>query len=554
MNSSENGIFILSLISKCFEKNGTEIIISKEDDKDLIKMQLASIQLLFPLLQEKKYEIHFDFGASENLEILSFPEKSQSFIKIWKKVIAKNLDIEPENFIFTDLHFGTIAAHAASIEKIDDSSIKSLQKGNSFIKEIKIKPIVESIQISKSLLEPKKDRNKKWGVNEKRGGEKYIPPIGWNGIGLKVTDMYDNGDNKWLSFKNIEGAFAVAYLGINNFLNDTEIMMEELNNACDNIKNLITNKLFADEIDLRNKHSKCGNGICVFQNPEIAENAAGIFDINGYRIKIILMCRVNPKKIRLPKNFPECWILNPNSEEIRPYRILIKKIPISPLTGQLEDKIIICPSPVAYIVSSIKEEDYSFLKEKKNYKKSSKINGEEASDDFFVIRLYSTHNFKYLNNYLRKREISKYFSEEELKSWVCCLYRALSRNKNVKNGTIVYRGIRNKFNNEFGVGSKFFFREFLSTSTKFEFAKNWIKKTGGTLMIIEIKNNGTEGYQNYCYYIEDITFTKNQDEILLSTHCYFTVTKIEKKDNLDLIYLICEGILLGASAPLSDDP
>ena len=48
-------------------------------------------------------------------------------------------------------------------------------------------------------------------------------------------------------------------------------------------------------------------------------------------MKIIPMCRVNPKKIRQPKNFPDCWILNPTPDEIRPYRILIKKIPISPI-------------------------------------------------------------------------------------------------------------------------------------------------------------------------------------------------------------------------------
>ena len=80
----------------------------------------------------------------------------------------------------------------------------------------------------------------------------------------------------------------------------------------------------------------CGDGVSFFQNPKYAENSDGFIDILGFRIKIILMCRVNPKKIRQPKNFPECWILNP--DEIRPYRILIKKIPISPLTGALNEK------------------------------------------------------------------------------------------------------------------------------------------------------------------------------------------------------------------------
>ena len=43
------------------------------------------------------------------------------------------------------------------------------------------------------------------------------------------------------------------------------------------------------------------------------------------------MCRVNPKKIRQPEIFRACWILNPNPEEIRPYRILIKIIHLSPI-------------------------------------------------------------------------------------------------------------------------------------------------------------------------------------------------------------------------------
>ena len=34
-------------------------------------------------------------------------------------------------------------------------------------------------------------------------------------------------------------------------------------------------------------------------------------------------------------------------------------------------------------------------------------------------------------------------------------------------------------------------------------------------MIIKIKNNGTNGHPNYCYYIEDITYTKNQYEVLI---------------------------------------
>ena len=110
---------------------------------------------------------------------------------------------------------------------------------------------------------------------------------------------------------------------------------------------------------------------------------------------------------------------------------------------------------------------------------------------------------------------------------------ALSRNVNVKEETIVYRGVNLKFPSEIGIGSKFYFREFISTSTKKEFSENWIKNKG-TLMIIKIKNNGTNGHKNYCYYIEDITYSKNQYEVLFSSHCYFMVTNLKHEKNIDL--------------------
>ena len=139
----------------------------------------------------------------------------------------------------------------------------------------------------------------------------------------------------------------------------------------------MVNKLYINENDIRNNKNKCGDGICVFQNPEYAENSAGIVDILGYRMKIIIMCRINPKKIRQPASFPECWIINPTPDEIRPYRILIKKIPISPLTIGLTKKILFSDCPINYIISSINSPDTSILKLKyessfENFKISKK--------------------------------------------------------------------------------------------------------------------------------------------------------------------------------------
>ena len=39
----------------------------------------------------------------------------------------------------------------------------------------------------------------------------------------------------------------------------------------------------------------------------------------------VLKVRVKPDKIRAPVGYSNYWILNPTTDEIRPYRILIKE-------------------------------------------------------------------------------------------------------------------------------------------------------------------------------------------------------------------------------------
>ena len=59
-----------------------------------------------------------------------------------------------------------------------------------------------AVKLTKNHLDSRGNRNDGWGVGEKRGGKDYDPPIGFNGIGLKVWDKYDNGDNTWLGMDN----------------------------------------------------------------------------------------------------------------------------------------------------------------------------------------------------------------------------------------------------------------------------------------------------------------------------------------------------------------
>ena len=169
------------------------------------------------------------------------------------------------------------------------------------------------------------------------------------------------------------------------------------------------------------------------------------------------MCRVVPTKIIQPQGFKDCWILNPTLAEVRPYIILIKKIFKSTMAGPSQNEINTFSSSPKYFQDIINKKDTSFL-----YKNLSGFN-----NDDFVINLYTSNDYIYINNFLREGKLNKNskYTEQEIKSWSWCLHKALtSRISNVKNGSIFYRGLTRKFPSNLGVGSKFIFSEFISVS------------------------------------------------------------------------------------------
>ena len=243
------------------------------------------------------------------------------------------------------------------------------------------------------------------------------------------------------------------------------------------------------------------------------------------------MCRVNPKKIRQPQGFQNCWILNPTPSEIRPYRILIKKIFQSPMAGASQNEIKTFSSSPKYFLDIINKKDTSFL-----FKNLSEYN-----NDDFLINLYTSSHYRYINNYLREGKLDKNskYTEKEIKSWAWCLHKALtSRISNVKNSSTFYRGVSRKFPSNLGIGSKFIFSEFISVTEDKNIALRFAGK--GTLFFVRIENNGKPNY--YCYNIYQISQFKGEKEILITSNCTFQITNIIiKKGSVDEIYLTCEG-------------
>ena len=195
--------------------------------------------------------------------------------------------------------------------------------------------LMEGCKLSRNIFDQGgNNRDPGWGIGEKRGGFDYIPPLGWIGYGLNVKGKYDEGNDDWLSYEHPKNEYAIAYYPIKNYYDDPKEMKKLIANLCSN-NTMNDNKdtfynIFANEINIRSENYElCGDGIYLFQDINIAENQASIIQVDKVAYKILIMCRVNPNKIRIPKSFPNIWILNPNSFEIRQYIVLIKIIPLT---------------------------------------------------------------------------------------------------------------------------------------------------------------------------------------------------------------------------------
>ena len=166
-------------------------------------------------------------------------------------------------------------------------------------------------------------RRKKINNAQRRGGEEYLSPSSWTAYRINVIGKYDFGNNNWLGNKNGKGEFAVAYYGINNLFNQNKNMVHNLLSLMGNQE---SGRTFINVNNARNPEQKCKTGAYFYRNPNYDENSSETIKIGGFDYKIMFMCRVSPSKIRQPETFQNCWILNPTPDEVRPYKILIKKI------------------------------------------------------------------------------------------------------------------------------------------------------------------------------------------------------------------------------------
>ena len=350
-NSKDSQTFCLGVLAQSLENMGITTAIEKNSSNNEESQNSANTVLQFitnGMIEKKKYDLHFDLGDERNNELLNNKQEQEKFNKKLRKKLSIEYNIPEDKIIVTNPQKGSYSVQVIfatdnfNDKNVDINTLKNNCNDEEFkelksLKEIHSTLIMDGCKLSPDMLDSRGNRESGWGENEKRGGFDYYPPKNWKGFGLKVLGKYDNGNDDWITYNGNPNEWAIAYHGIGSKLGYTvEQATENIykggfkagkGQACQNHKNINT-RYKPDPNDPQNDHSKTvGIGVYCSPMPDVMESYASTHSttkINGKDFQMGFMMRVKPDKIRISESNPTYWVLNGTTDEMRPYRIMIK--------------------------------------------------------------------------------------------------------------------------------------------------------------------------------------------------------------------------------------
>ena len=337
IKNKNNKNFAVGILAKSLENEGICTAIEKKSEN--INVSNAILQFITNgTVYKKKFKMTYNYNENEINKILYDEENQNYFINNVKSFISNHLGINKKfinicnfrkgsNF---ELIFDLIFDNTLTIKKINKNDplrtlndnfnelvykLKMLSKIDNNLKEVSPRNLFEGIKLCPEMFDSKGNNNDGgWAPDgEMRGGTQYFPPHGWIGHGLNVLNRFDGGNNKWIGMKNLNGEWCVAYHGTG--INVVKSILESQKFIAGN------GQSFELDYDLNHDGQKIGKGVYCTPQIKIAENYGKI--INGY--KVAFMCRVNPRTVRICSTNQFIWVVDGTSNEIRPYRLLVRK-------------------------------------------------------------------------------------------------------------------------------------------------------------------------------------------------------------------------------------
>jgi len=330
---SNESLYVLGKLGETLENMGIKVAIDKTDKKigdAIINNQFISSGII----KKNKFEIHIEEDdPDKQYKIINNINEQNKFKEEWTNTISNYVEVPKDDIFISNIRSGSIKMDVifkrTEIEDkngktIDiDERMKKFSNTHPKIISVFVKNILGACKLSLDMLDPRGNRlPNEWAQQgSKRGGVNYNPPgDNWYGYGLKVLDEYDNGNNDWIAMNGNPKEWAVAYHGTSERAVKPIVSKEgkffstakegATGQKCKNYPNI--NSFSKEEYPI------CGEGTYCSPNISYAEK---------YSCGVVIMCRVDPKKIRVPQGTysEDEWITDGTKNTIRPYRLLYKK-------------------------------------------------------------------------------------------------------------------------------------------------------------------------------------------------------------------------------------
>ena len=198
--------------------------------------------------------------------------------------------------------------------------------------------LVYGCKISLDKLDPNLNCNFSTYIPRDTGPMNYLKsykiPTGWKGYGLNVLIQYK--DNDWLGHSNSPGEWYVGYHGTKTMGSVNGIIYQGFRrgNGQTHHNSINSNPLTNQRFPL------CGIGVYFTPDIDEAKKYTESIEYNGYKYRVVFMCRINPYKARIhsdsfePLNSLRDYFIvegdelndfqgNKRDDEVRPYRILL---------------------------------------------------------------------------------------------------------------------------------------------------------------------------------------------------------------------------------------
>ena len=329
---NEEGMLFLGILANHLEKIGIITSIEREPSHDEVDDYISFILLFFimsGMIYEKKYDLYFDLGEEGNKNLFNNKEEQIKFNNKLKEKIALKYKIS-ENlikiFAIPSKDDYKIHLYINTKEKINIDDLSLMLKNEEEFKEMNnLKKfdtsfLLEGCILSKNMLDTKGNKENCCSTGEQSGWLEFTPPEkSWKVYNLNVYGKFDGGNNDWTNY-NGNNEWAKAYRVAKDY------------NTLTHFYNVGKMQLCLNYEDDKHKGNKIGYGI-YFSNDYRYFDSYSDYDCYEYftekikkKYKIGFISRVKVEKIRCSDQVKNNWILNGNTDEIRPYSVLIKEL------------------------------------------------------------------------------------------------------------------------------------------------------------------------------------------------------------------------------------